>query len=121
MPKIKLASVHEGMVVTTDVKNMDHMLLISAGCVLTEKHINVLHAWGIAEVRIESGTAVDDSGDILQEIPAEVLEHIRIELTSIFWEPIDKSSVQAEAFDLVLRRRARQLVDQKACPHGREP
>jgi hypothetical protein len=120
MPKIKLASVREGMVVTADVKNMDHMLLISAGCALTEKHINVLHAWGIGEVQIESGTAVNDSDDILQEISAEVLEHTRQELTGIFWDPIDKSAVQAEAFDLVLHRKARQLTGQKVRPHACE-
>jgi hypothetical protein len=120
MPKVKLAALREGMVVTADVKNMDHMLLIPAGGVLTEKHINVLNAWGIAEVQIEAETAVEISGDVLQQIPAEILEQIRSELARSFWDPIDKSSVQAEAFGLVLRRKAKQLTSRKACPHGRE-
>ena len=113
MPKIKLASVRGGMVVTADVKNMDNMLLIPAGCVLTEKHISVLNAWGIAEVLVESGGVAEDSGDILQQVPAETLEQARIELTGFFWDPIDKSSVLAETFDLALRRKARQIAGQK--------
>jgi hypothetical protein len=119
MPKVKLAIVREGMVVTADVKNMDCMLLIPAGCVLTEKHINVLNTWGIAEVQLESDATVEDSGDVLQGMPAEILEQTRSELTRIFWDPIDKSSVQAEAFDLVLRRKAGQITGQEARPHGR--
>jgi hypothetical protein len=110
----------EGMVVTADVKNMDNMLLIPAGCVLTEKHIDVLNAWGIAEVQVEAGVAAEESGDILQQISAETLEQIRKELSGIFWEPMNKGPVQAETFDLALRRKARQIAGQVACPHEPE-
>ena len=120
MPRVKLASVREGMVVTADVKNMDNMLLIPAGCVLTEKHINILNAWGIPEVLLESEGAAEEAGDILQQVPAETREQIRRELTGIFWEPIEKSSIQAETFDLVLRRKVKQIIAQKACPDGLE-
>jgi hypothetical protein len=117
MPKVKVAAVHEGMVVTADVKNMDNMLLIPAGCVLTEKHINILNAWGISEVQVESGGAAEDTGDILQQLPAETLEQLRKELAGIFWDPIDKSPVQAETFDLALRRKIRQVISQPASRH----
>ncbi|MEI6786294.1 MAG: hypothetical protein WCQ21_35895 [Verrucomicrobiota bacterium] len=120
MPKVKIASVREGMVVTADVKNMDTMLLIPAGCVLTEKHINILNAWGIAEVQVESGGTAEVSGDILEQLPAETLAQVRKDLTAIFWDPIDKGAVQAETFDLVLRRKARQVVGQTANPHESE-
>ena len=120
MPKVKLASVREGMVVTADVKNMDNMLLIPAGCVLTEKHIDILSAWGIAEVQVESGGDAEDPGDILQQVSAEALQQARSELAGIFWDPIDKSSVQAETFDLVLRRKVKQIIAQKACLDGLE-
>ena len=116
MPKVKIASVREGMVVTADVKNMDNMLLIPAGCALTEKHVNILNAWGIAEVQVESGGTAEVSGDILEQLPPETLERIRQDLAGMFWDPIDKSPVQAEAFDLVLRRKARQIVGQTASP-----
>ena len=114
MPRVKIASVREGMVVTADVKNMDNMLLIPAGCALNEKHVNILNAWGIAEVQVESGGTAEVSGDILEQLPPETLEQTRRDLAGIFWDPIDKCSVQAETFDLALRRKALQIVGQKA-------
>ena len=111
MPRVKIASVHEGMVVAADVKNMDHMLLIPAGCALTEKHIEICNAWGITEVQVEAGGMQDDCGDILQQVPPEVLEKVRRELTDIFWAPIAKDTLQADIFDLVLRRNVRPLVE----------
>jgi hypothetical protein len=104
------------MVVTADVKNMDNMLLIPAGCVLTEKHIDIFNAWGITEVQVESGGNAEDSGDILQQLPPETLEQLRKELAGIFWDPVDKSPVQAEMFDLLLRRKAKQIAGPNACP-----
>ena len=108
------------MVVTADVKNMDNMLLIPAGCIVTEKHINILNAWGVTEVQMESGGAAEVSGDILEQLPAETLEQTRRELSDMFWEPIEKNPVQAETFNLVLRRKARQIVGQQANPHDTE-
>ena len=120
MPNVKVASVREGMVVTADVKNMDNMLLIPAGCVLTEKHIDIFNAWGITEVQVESGGEAEDTGDILQQLPAEALEQLRNELAGVFWDPIDKSAIQAEMFDLVLHRKAKQITVPKAPPHDCE-
>jgi hypothetical protein len=116
MPKVKIASVREGMVVSADVKNMDNMLLIPTGCALNEKHIDILNAWGIAEVQVESGGNAEVSGDILEQLPPETLEQTRKDLAAIFWDPIDKNPIQAETFDLALRRKARQIVEQRAGP-----
>jgi hypothetical protein len=110
MPKVKLESLQEGMVVTSDVKNMDNMLLIPAGCALTEKHINILNAWGIPEIQVQSCDNSEDSGDILQKLPPATLAKITRELQAIFWEPTDKTPIQKEVFDLMLLRAARQAL-----------
>ena len=120
MPKVKLASLRKEMMVTAEVKNMDNMLLIPAGCAVTEKHINILNAWGVTEVQMESGGAAEVSGDILEQLSAETLEQTRRQLSGIFWEPIDKNPVQAATFDLVLRRKATQIVGQQAHLHDTE-
>ena len=112
MPKVKTESLQEGMVVTTDVKNMDNMLLIPAGCALTEKHINILNAWGIPEIQVQSSDNSEDSKDILQKLPPATLTKITRELHAVFWEPVDKNPIQREVFDLVLRRAARQALGQ---------
>jgi hypothetical protein len=112
MPKIKTESLQEGMVVTTDVKNMDNMLLIPAGCALTEKHINILNAWGIPEIQVQSSDSAEDSKDILQKLSPATLAKMTAELHAIFWEPIDKNPIQREVFDFVLRRAARHELGQ---------
>lgn len=99
------------MVVAVDVKNMDNMLLLPAGCVLTEKHIDILNAWGITELQVEAGGPVEEVGDVLEQLPPGTLEQLRGELAALFWEPIDKGPIQAEAFDLLLRRKAKQLAN----------
>lgn len=108
MPKIKLESVQEGMVVATDIKNLDDMLLIPAGCTLSEKHINILHAWGIAEVNVEASGEVEELADPLLKLPPDVLAKMQEELKARFWKFEDNNAVHQELFRLLLQRRARQ-------------
>ena len=109
MPKVKTEALRDGMVVATEVKNMDNMLLVSAGCVITDKLIGIFSAWGISEVEVQAGEGVEEAGDILQQLPAETLKELTTELEGIFWEAIDISPVQEEAFNLALRRKAKQV------------
>jgi len=98
------------MIVTGDVRNLDNMLLIAAGCALSERHINILCAWGIAEIQVEACEAAEDARDLLQELPPARLEQLTRELASTFWEPVDKGPVQQEVFNLVLRRQAKRAL-----------
>ncbi len=120
MPKVKTDALRDGMVVTAEVKNMDNMLLVPAGCVITERHIHILRAWGISEVEVQAGEGVEDAGDILQELPPEELKELTAGLESIFWEAIDISPVQKEAFRLALRRKAKQACASKECAHDEQ-
>lgn len=110
MPKAKLESLQPGMVVTADVKNMDDMLLIPAGCTLTEKHINILQSWGIPEVQVETAGTAEDNSDPLQRLAPEALAKITAELKEKYWHFDDKNQVEVEVFNLVLRRKAKQLA-----------
>jgi hypothetical protein len=110
MPKIKAESLLQGMVVTADVKNMDNMLLLPAGCVITERHIDILNAWGIAEIQVEACEGAEDSSDVVQKLPPETLQKLTEELERIFWEPVDKDPVQTETFKLALQRKAMQML-----------
>lgn len=110
MPKAKLESLQPGMVVTVDVKNMDDMLLIPAGCTLTEKHINILQSWGIPEVQVETAGAAEDNSDPLQRLAPEVLEKITTELKEKYWHFDENNQVEVEVFNLILRRKAKQLA-----------
>jgi len=99
--------------VTVDVRNLDNMLLIPAGCELSDRHINILSAWGIAEIQVEACGDSEDSADPLQQLPPETLEQLTLELQAAFWEPAGAGPVQQEVFNLVLRRRAKQVLEQQ--------
>ncbi len=98
------------MIVTVDVRNLDNMLLIPAGCALSGRHIDILSAWGIAEIQVEACGGSEDLADPLQQLPPETLGQLTRELQAVFWEPADESPVQQEVFNLVLRRRAKQAL-----------
>ena len=107
MPKSKTESLQPGMVVAADVKNMDNMLLMPAGCELTEKHITVLNAWGIGEIQVEICEAQEEPTDVLRQLDPGLLRQLTSELQAIFWDPVDKHPLQQEVFNLALRRKAR--------------
>lgn len=109
MPRIKLDSVVEGMTVAADVKNMDDMLLIPAGCILTARHINILRTWGISEIQTEGE---EQEATTLITIAPEILAKLEAELQKLFWQYDPGSSVQREIFQLALRRRARAFLNQ---------
>jgi hypothetical protein len=112
MPKARLETLQSGMVVLHDVKNMDGMLLIPAGCVLTEKHVYILNAWGVPEVEVEASDELGEPDGLSQALPPETMKELTDDLNALFWDPSEGSAVQREVFDLVLRRKVRQVLAQ---------
>ena len=104
MPKIKIDSIQEGMVVANDVKNIDNMLLIPAGCTLTERQINILQAWGVAEIEVVA-TQADDEKDPFSKLSAEELERVMLEIKERFWQVDEANPVFLEIFKIILQRR----------------
>jgi hypothetical protein len=106
MAKVKTDSVEKGMVVATAVRNADNMLLVPEGCELTERQINILLSWGIAEVEI-IGAANLAEEDPLSKLPPDVVAEMTREIKQRFWEPFEASPVYAEIVKLMVQRRAR--------------
>jgi hypothetical protein len=109
MPRIKTESLQEGMVVSCDVKNLDNMLLIPAGCNLTERQINILQAWGVAEIDIQDTKALEDA-DPLANLAPEAVAKMMAEVKRLFWQPDESNPVCVEIFNVMLRRHARKSV-----------
>jgi hypothetical protein len=93
------------MRVAIDVKNIDNMLLIPSGAELTERHIGILQAWGIAEVEVEVSASAQDA-DPLSKFQPEVLANWTAEIKSRFWQADETHPVFLELVKLALRRRA---------------
>ena len=106
MPKIKIDLIQEGMVVGSDVKNIDNMLLIPAGCTLSERQINILRSWGVHEVEVEASAATE-SQDPLSHLPPEELVRLVSEVKERFWQIDESNPVFMEIFKLALQRRIR--------------
>ena len=107
MPKLKIEQLQEGMVVAVDVRNMDDMLLLPAGCTLAEKHIGILEAWGVTDVEVVAADDLVDNSDPLSKLPPEEIARLTAETKALFWQLDATSPVQMEIFQLILRRTAR--------------
>jgi hypothetical protein len=107
MPRVKTESLQEGMVVASDVKNMDGMLLIPSGCSLTERQIDILQAWGLAEIEVQATEGGAADADPLATLTPDVVAKMTAELKALFWKPDEANPVFAEVLKLILQRRAR--------------
>ena len=52
MAKIKVKDLEVGVSLTADVCDPNGRFLLGAGCVLSDKHLKALHAWGVISVEI---------------------------------------------------------------------
>jgi hypothetical protein len=106
VPRIKTGDLKEWMVVATDVKNMDDMLLLPAKIVLTERQIDILRAWGVAGIEVEPSDLIENQDPVARLSP-ELAARLTAEIKAQFWEVDESDPVFAEIFKLVLWRRAR--------------
>ncbi|MBM3882614.1 MAG: hypothetical protein FJ387_23315 [Verrucomicrobia bacterium] len=107
MPHIKAEQLQEGMVALGDVKNIDQMLLIPAGTVLTARHLNILRAWGVSEVEVVAGEGVPEPVDPMATLPPEVLAQLGEDLRARFFDWDDANLASVEVFRLMVQRQAR--------------
>jgi hypothetical protein len=108
VPRIKTELLAEGMVVMTDVKNMDDTLLIPAGCTLTARQIGILQAWGVEEIDVKNSAAIANA-DPLARLSPETIATLTQEVRARFWQPDETSPLFAELCRLLIQRRTRKL------------
>lgn len=103
------------MVVASDVKNIDDMLLIPSGTKIRARHIEILQAWGVRDVQVEPSNAEDDThviSKLPQEIIAKILakaDGISAEVRADFWETDEKNPVFQELLRLLVQRRLKKV------------
>lgn len=97
------------MVVVSDVRNAQDMLLIPAGCALTERQISILQAWGVEEIEVQHSQAIEDA-DPLTRLGPETVDQLKREIAAIFWEADDSNPYYVELSRLLLQRRVRKPI-----------
>lgn len=70
MAKIKVKDLQENMTLTADVCDPNGRFLLGEGCVLNDKHLKALTAWGVISVEVID-TDVPEDKDRL-ELSAEI-------------------------------------------------
>ena len=92
------------MMVGSDVKNIDSMLLVPAGCTLTERQVNILNSWGVTEEDVVLAAGCDEA-DPLAKLSEEELAQLKAEIKARFWNADEQNPVFTEIFKLALQRR----------------
>jgi hypothetical protein len=110
MIRIKAEELQPGMVTAREVKNIDGMLLAPSGCELSERQINILQAWGVAEVTVEASEEQALACDPLAQLPPETLSQITARERARFWNPDEFGPISAEIFRIMLLREARRIL-----------
>lgn len=109
MARVKTGQLKAGMVVAAEVMNMDNVLLLPAGCLLSDKHIEILQAWGIPEIQVEAAEGLEESDDPLARLPPEEAQRLTEETRALFYQLNEKEPAHLEVFNFILRRRARRI------------
>ena len=110
MIRVKAEELKPGMVTAREVNNIDGMLLAPAGCELSERQIDILQAWGVAEVAVEATEEQARARDPLAQLPPETLADITARERVRFWKQDDFGPVSAEIFRIMLLREARRIL-----------
>lgn len=85
MPKVKLRELQPGVQLAKDAMNTYGRLLLTAGVILEERHLEVLRTWGVVEVEIVGDESEGEDNDIdFASLPAELKSAINRQLQQQF-------------------------------------
>lgn len=107
MPTMYIDYLEPGMILDRDVKNLNGFLLVPAGTELTEKHLYVLRAWGIAEAQVRGTTNDAVEGSLKQDVDPVKLKAAEADLSGVFRHADLSHPALKELFRLCTVRRAR--------------
>lgn len=110
MPRVKLDNLKEGMIVSSNVMNMDDMLLLPAGAELSARSIKLLRTWGIAELEVEACGESEEVVDPLALVAPDVLRRLDLELRQVFFKLDESVAIHQAIFKLALVRKVKSYL-----------
>lgn len=103
MPKIEAQKAEEGMVLASDVLNLNGQLLMPKGTKLVEKHLWLFKTWGINHIDIVSQDGASSTANT--ELTDEEIRMHTPGLREIFGGTEEKDLWMQELFKLCLERK----------------
>jgi hypothetical protein len=121
MARIALESLTAGLKLSKPVLNLNGVLLLRAGEVLTAKHLEIFKTWGVREAEVvrSDGSEPEASADVTA--PPEILAAAEQEIGRRFRRAgVPQDATMADIMRLATRRLVLRLVAQ-AAPAGGGP
>lgn len=105
---INLADVQPGMVLDADVQDLNGRVFLSAGGVITEKHIRIFKMWGITEANIRGVAKEDVAHLVTEQFDPVMLQEAEREGRELFRHTDLKHPFMEELFRLFMWQTLRQ-------------
>ena len=109
MGVLNINDIGEGMELAEDIVNLNGRILLKAGFIITERHIQALRAWGIAEANIRGVERDNLDEPSLAAVDPEEIARIDQDLTYLFRKTDSENPIVAEIYRLVRKREAMRL------------
>ena len=110
MEILNINDLKEGMTLAADVKNKHGNIMIRQGMALSEKHIMLLKAWGIAEADVEGFDRDQLHEDEMKTVSPEVIEVIEKELRD-FFPPLEGNEIMSEIYRITIKLKIKQVME----------
>ena len=107
---LNINDLKEGMTLAADVKNKHGNIMIKQGMTLTEKHIMLLKAWGIADADVEGFNRDQLQEEEMKTVSPEVIEIIETELSE-FFPPLDGNEIMSEIYRIAKKLKIKQVME----------
>jgi len=101
-----------GMVLNSDVRDINGRLILGAAAELTDKHLYIFRSWGVTEADIKGVTEEEVDAMETEEIPPLILEKAEKKLSEIFHHTDHNHPVIKELFRFCTLREARLISNE---------
>lgn len=85
MPRVKLKLLQPGQQLARDVLTSNGRLLLKAGTLLAERHVEIFRTWGVMEVEILGDEPPEEQADLsFDSLPGDAKSRINAHLDYLF-------------------------------------
>jgi hypothetical protein len=110
MGELNINDIKEGMELAEDIVNFDGTILLKAGSIITERHLEALRMWGVTEGNIKGVERDSVNKSLLLSVDPEVVARIDQDLSDLFQKTDLNNPIISEIYRLVKERKLKGLA-----------